>query len=148
ILIGWAMVGLVLLAREVVARRSSGLGPILAIVWPVAFFLSLTRWVEVNTAADQWRLLFPAYPALAGLLVAGWRRLLRTAWQLIAAIPAGLLALNVGLLALVSGPAYRGPLTYEGEVPHPREVRFGDALELVGYSTARPLNMAFDDPVE
>ena len=40
-------------------------------VWILAFALSLSRWVAVNTDAAQWRLLLPAFPAFAVLLVVG-----------------------------------------------------------------------------
>src|SRR5581483_9078752 len=53
---------------------------LLVLLWPVAFILSLARWIEVNAAADQWRLVLPAFPALTLLIVIGLQRLVRR-WQ-------------------------------------------------------------------
>jgi 4-amino-4-deoxy-L-arabinose transferase-like glycosyltransferase len=40
-------------------------------VWPALVAASLVRWVQVNEAADQWRLLFPAIAPLAILIALG-----------------------------------------------------------------------------
>jgi 4-amino-4-deoxy-L-arabinose transferase-like glycosyltransferase len=135
---GWALVGLVLAARKLARNRAWQLAHWLLLAWPAAFFVSLARWVEVNTAADQWRLLFPAYPAFALLAVIGLRQLLGQLGRALFEIPTVLLGLNIGSLALALSPAYaqRGP--YTGPIEHPLEVRFGDNLQLVGYSTPRP----------
>ncbi|HLG71134.1 MAG TPA: hypothetical protein VK009_11980, partial [Chloroflexota bacterium] len=151
---GWGSVGLLLLGWTAIRQPAKiranpyTLDCLLLVVWALAFMASLTRWVEVNTAADQWRLLFPAYPALVILLVLGWRRLVRGAERLLAGIPAGLLALNIGALALVVLPAYRGPKVYAGKPEHPMDIRFGDTLQLVGYNTAQPLDAKPGDAVE
>jgi hypothetical protein len=42
------------------------------VVWPALVFASLIRWVQLNEAADQWRLLFPAIVSLAILLALGF----------------------------------------------------------------------------
>lgn len=39
--------------------------------WPVVTAIGLARWVQVNEAADQWRLLFPAIAPIAILLALG-----------------------------------------------------------------------------
>jgi len=116
--------------------------------WFLAFFVSLARWVEVNTAADQWRLLFPAYPALGLLVAFGLYQLVRRHWQPLVVLPAGLLALNIGAIVLTVVPAYAGPATYHGKIEHPTNVRFGDSLQLAGYSTPRPIDGAAGEPVE
>jgi dolichyl-phosphate-mannose-protein mannosyltransferase len=117
-------------------------------VWFLAFFVALARWVQVNSAADQWRLLFPVYPVLAlvaayGLwtLARGWRRALL-------ALPAALLALNVGAMALTIAPAYAAPAPYSGPIEHLADVRFGDALQLAGWSTPAPQAAKSGEPLE
>jgi hypothetical protein len=145
---GWAIVGLVIGFRRAVAKRRLSLQHLLLVLWPLAFFVSLVRWVQVNTAADQWRLLFPAYPALALLAVFGLFELVRRKWQPLLAVPAALLALNVGALATTVLPAYAGPQVYEGGIDHPLDVRFGDALQLAGYSTPQPLDPKPGDAIQ
>ncbi|HEX6513896.1 MAG TPA: hypothetical protein VF157_16450, partial [Chloroflexota bacterium] len=117
-------------------------------IWSLAFFVSLARWIEVNTAADQWRLLFPAYPAAAVLLVAGLANLLGRAWKLLLALPAGLLALNVGAIVVAILPAYALPGPYVGPIEHPLQARFGDRIELLGYSTPQPMDVRAGGTVE
>lgn len=46
--------------------------------WPVAVFVSLARWVQINEAADQWRLLFPAIAPIAILFALGLDEVPRT----------------------------------------------------------------------
>jgi hypothetical protein len=146
-LAGWAMVGTILALRKALAKRWFDLEHLLLVLWPLAFFVSLSRWVEVNTASDQWRLLFPAYPALAILGVTGLLRLLRGAWQILLAVPSALLALNVAAIAATLVPVYAGPRVYAGPIEHPLEVKFGDALELAGYSTPAPAGARLGDTV-
>jgi 4-amino-4-deoxy-L-arabinose transferase-like glycosyltransferase len=167
------LAGLPLAARRQVLKPGR-LELWLLILWPLAFVISLARWVEVNSAADQWRLLFPAYPALALLLLTGWRELANVlpyhrpggpllsfdlaqgmlaqhdtrAWRPLLAIPAGLLALNAGTLALLIAPAYAAPPAVSGRIEHPANVKFGDSLELVGYSTPQPLASHAGDTVD
>jgi hypothetical protein len=45
------------------------------IIWPPLVFASLIRWVQLNEAADQWRLLFPAIASSAILLALGFDEL-------------------------------------------------------------------------
>ncbi len=40
-------------------------------VWPLAVVVSLARWVQLNEAADQWRLVFPAIAPIGVLLALG-----------------------------------------------------------------------------
>lgn len=142
------LVGLILRARNLTAEGSLKLAHWLLLAWPLAFVVSLARWVQVNTAADQWRLLFPAFPAFAVLLVAGWRNLLHARWQPLLTVPAGLLVLNIGSLAMVIAPAYRGLQTLRGTIEHPLDVRFGDTLQLLGYSGPRPVDTPTGGTVE
>jgi hypothetical protein len=118
------------------------------VIWPLAFFISLVRWVEVNTAADQWRLLFPAYPALAILLAAGLWRLAGSFRRTLALVPLGLTALNLGALAFALAPAYAGPQTYGGPIEHTGDATFGDFAQLVGYSSPQPLDAKPGQTVE
>jgi 4-amino-4-deoxy-L-arabinose transferase-like glycosyltransferase len=132
-------------AGMVAARRRLELRHWLLLAWFGAFFVSLARWVEVNTAADQWRLLFPAYPVLGLLVARGLWALVGRLWPL---FPAGLLALNLGAIPLTILPSYSGPTTYSGQIEHPMDVRFGDTLLLAGYSTPQPRQAKTGETVE
>ncbi|HLY64468.1 MAG TPA: hypothetical protein VKU60_02945, partial [Chloroflexota bacterium] len=148
--LGVCALGLVgLIKRLVTARRLSiQLEYCLLFVWPLAFFVSLARWVEVNTAANQWRLLFPAYPALALLMALGLYQLTGSRWKPLLALPVGLFGLNIGALALLIAPAYATPEPYAGPIQHPLNVRFGDSIRLIGYSMPQPPAAHVGDSVE
>ena len=151
----------VALVVAVVALVSAGVGAWLAIrkgrlmlahwvlpVWFLAFFVSLVRWVQVNSAADQWRLLFPVYPVLGLVAAHGLWTLARGRREVLLALPAGLLALNVGAMALTLAPAYATPAPYTRSIEHPADVRFGEALQLAGWSTPEPRAAKPGEPVE
>ncbi len=145
---GWGVLGGILVAVRRLAVNGLKLQHWLVLLWPVGFFVALARWVEINTAADQWRLLFPAYPALALIATAGLYRLVRRQSGLLVAIPCLLLVLNVGAIALLVRPAYAPLGPYSGAIEHPTEVRFGEALQLVGYGTPARLHSKPGDTVE
>lgn len=117
---------------------------LLLLVWASVFAASLVRWVEVNTDAAQWRLLFPAFPALAVLIALGLSRVLR---PLPALFPCGLGALSIASLVLVIRPAYTADPPYTGSIQHRLEARFGDRLELVGYDDPQPRDAAPGKPI-
>ncbi|MFI5269186.1 MAG: glycosyltransferase family 39 protein, partial [Chloroflexota bacterium] len=116
-------------------RRGTILRLILLLAWIILFAASLVRWVEVNADAAQWRLLFPAFPALAVVLMLGLARLSRA---LAALIPLATAGLSAASLLLVVGPAYRAEQAYAGPIQHQLNVRYGDRLDLVGYDDPQP----------
>jgi 4-amino-4-deoxy-L-arabinose transferase-like glycosyltransferase len=113
-------------------------------LWLLLFAAGLVRWTAVNTDAAQWRLLLPAYPALATLIVLGLWQLVR-GWVL--ALPAGLAVLSVASLLFVIRPAYMPDPPYGGSIQHPLSARFGDALELAGYDDPAPRDALPGQPV-
>jgi 4-amino-4-deoxy-L-arabinose transferase-like glycosyltransferase len=114
------------------------------LLWSAAFAASLIRWVEVNTDAAQWRLLFPAFPAITVLLTLGLSRLSK---YLSAVAATALAAVSLASLPLVIHPAYSPPPPYAGPIQHQLNARFGDRLELVGYDDPQPRNPSPGDPV-
>jgi len=133
-----ALVGLLLLLHS----HRGGRG-ILAL-WVVVFAASLVRWLEVNEDAAQWRLLFPAFPALVMLLTIG---LSRVAGALTPMVPVALAGLSTASLLLVIGPAYTREPAYAGAIQHQLSARFGDRLELVGYDEPQPRSIPPGEPV-
>ncbi len=81
--LGIATLGLcVLPIRWLVARQTSqwpALG--LAWIWFGVIFASLVNWIHLMVASNQGRLLFPAAPAIALLVVFGWQAWLPTQWH-------------------------------------------------------------------
>ncbi len=119
----------------------------LVLGWFVTVAGALVRWVQLNSAAHQGRLLFPAIAAVGVALGAGLAWLAGRSAQKIPVVrplPLTLLGcgLNLAVLGTVILPAYRpvfgGPEPVEGFGP----IRFGDGIELVGVrvspGTARP----------
>ncbi|HLY67025.1 MAG TPA: hypothetical protein VKU60_15935, partial [Chloroflexota bacterium] len=113
-------------------------------LWIVVFGASLVRWAAFNTDAAQWRLLMPAFPAIAVLLVLGLYRLI-LAWVVL--VPASLAGLSVASLLFVIRPAYTPDPPYTGPIQHPLNVRFGNALELAGYDDPAPRSLPRGQPV-
>ncbi len=113
-------------------------------LWSAVFAVSLVRWVEVNADAAQWRLLFPAFPALAVLVILGLSRLAK---PLAALAPAVLAGFSAASLLLVVRPAYTPEPAYGGPIQHQLNVRFGDTLELAGYDDPQPRSAHPGQPV-
>ncbi|HEX6512661.1 MAG TPA: glycosyltransferase family 39 protein [Chloroflexota bacterium] len=118
---------------------------LLLILWVAVFAGGLVRWIEVNTDAAQWRLLFPAFPALAVLLLAGLEGLLGRA---VALLPVGMAGLSAASLLLVLRPAYTPEPAYAGPIQHQLHALFGDRLELVGADDPAPRTPLPGQPVE
>jgi hypothetical protein len=99
---------------------------------------------RLNDSAQGRHLLFPAGPALAALLLAGWLAWVRPNWR-------QRLALSAAALMLAWGVAHLGYLwwAYPPPLPvrttpspamrpeHPTQLKFGDTVELAGYQ-AKP----------
>ncbi len=117
---------------------------VLLLVWTGLFAASLIRWVEVNADAAQWRLLFPAFPALAVLLIVGLSRLARTLAML---APVAMAGLSAACLLFVVRPAYLPEPAYRGPIQHQLNARFGDHLELAGYDDPLPREPRPGEPV-
>ncbi|MDW8268758.1 MAG: DUF2142 domain-containing protein [Anaerolineae bacterium] len=123
-------------------------------VWGAVSLLALFRWIALAAGA-QGRLLLPAYPALAVLLVAGWERWPWPGrWGRVVgmALPvAGALVAAVLALVLVIAPAYRRPpLVTATAVPTAARIPpvvFAERWQLLGLAltptTIRP-GEAFD----
>lgn len=99
------------------------------------FLIIVAAWIRWNalTPATGGRLLFPAAPALAILLAAGWQQLherLARVWAML--LPVGaLVTLLTGAAPLFAPPVRLDPAT---AVPNPTTVTFGaDAIHLRGY---------------
>ncbi len=97
------------------------------------FLLVVAAWIRWNaiTPATGGRLLFPAAPALALLLAAGWSSLRRLVWAWSAFLPVwATVALLLGPMALFAPPAQ---LPADAALPNPVDFTFGDSLRLRGY---------------
>lgn len=76
-----------LLARPPEVRQAVAL--VLMVAWPVVVLAALVRWVQINEAADQGRLLFPAASAVGIFLAAGLDELRRLVGQIAAKLVTG-----------------------------------------------------------
>lgn len=130
-----------------VYRRSAGSDRIMwhtfGLYFLLFFPLPLLRFAlsgRLNDAAQGRHLLFPAGPAIVLLLMAGWLRWFPPVWRHRAALLSGgaMLIWGGGHLVYLGG-AYPPPLpvrTTPGpqvEVKQPRQIKFGDVLQLNGY---------------
>jgi hypothetical protein len=116
---------------------------IMLLAWLGLVGAGVLRWTLL-TPASQGRLLYPALPAIALLLVTGWAELVPSRLRLpVGALSlAGWLGWAVLCSVLVIKPAYALPpraqsmaeLAFE---PSELHVRYGDCCELVGYRQAR-----------
>jgi hypothetical protein len=108
---------------------------LLAGSWFVVAFVALVNWMRVMRFTDQGRLLFPAAPAIAILILLGWaawlpRRL--QAWGAAAAIG---LMVGLGISQVETLHAYYAmPPGFDGEVAYDRpiEARFEGGMTLLG----------------
>ncbi len=141
---GIVLLGLAGLAAGFYRRLWSGAaGRVLLLLgaWIVLYYGLLLRWIRVAEASNQGRLLFPALPALAILLAAGFVTYGR--WRPFIATPA-LTFLGAWTLAaplILIGPYFAWPPALEHSDPRRglEEARFGDqmALHAVSLETRR-----------
>ena len=144
--LGWilALAGWALRLRRRDARQS--LGWVWAMLWTwVLLIVALqVRWMQLMLV--PWgRLLFPALPAIACILVVGWRELatlLNRRLRWLPLVPVAGLCLLSGLAPwLVIRAAYARPpqLSMEAvaERSGPLDVQFGELVRLVGYEIDR-----------
>lgn len=103
-------------------------------LWFVLVVVAWWRW-NLITPAPGGRLLFPAAPALAVLLAAGWNGWGRTGvrWWAVGLLGWTLVAVRAGPLLLFAPPRL---LPAVQSVPNPVDYTFGEGLRLRGY-TAR-----------
>jgi 4-amino-4-deoxy-L-arabinose transferase-like glycosyltransferase len=121
--------------------------------WFAAVAAALIRWVQLNAAANQGRLLFPAVAAIGVGIGAGWawlaEKALKGRWP--AAWPAGLAAfgcvLNLAVVWAAILPAYRPVLGGQVPLDDFKPVRFGDSIELAAAQVS-PGAVRAGDPVE
>jgi hypothetical protein len=132
------------------------------VIWPGLVFASLVRWVQVNAAADQWRLLFPAIGVIAILVAVGLDELRHGAFAIVRAglslfrrvevsltlngrfglVGAGFLTLTIvstgtfldaRTLSTVIAPEYQPVVAIEPALPQMPRFWFGNDIELVDY---------------
>jgi len=137
ILTGMGAIGLALLLARTLRRRRLPAWGVMLLTWLGLVAAGVLRWTTL-TPASQGRLLYPALPAIALSLVAGWAEILPRRWRW----PVGHIALVgwatwAGLCPfLFIRPAYALPPRIQGVdmagLAGP-QVRFGDCCELVGY---------------
>ncbi|HUX87217.1 MAG TPA: hypothetical protein VMW65_09470, partial [Chloroflexota bacterium] len=83
-LLGLAIALIRVVRSDVNLRRWLALA--IVVVWPLVVFASLVHWLQINRAADQWRLLFPAVAAIGVLLAVGIAEITRVPVWLFRAI--------------------------------------------------------------
>lgn len=138
------LAGLVGLGREILRRRDrvAGARLVLLLGWVTVVGLALVRWVQVNAAAHQGRLLFPAAAAVGVGLGAGLDWLMGRAGLARALRGPVLAALGCGAnLAVLTGvilPAYTP--VWGGTPPAGSlgSLRFGEGIELLGVRVSPP----------
>jgi 4-amino-4-deoxy-L-arabinose transferase-like glycosyltransferase len=111
-----------------------------ALLWPGSVAIAVIIWMRTVAYGEQARLLLIAGPALALLLVLGWRALLPRR-----ILAPGLLAITIVLAGVALWPvptllaSYRAPPTVEPErldaspTYQPVHARFAPGMELVGF---------------
>ena len=108
--------------------------------WFGATGLGLLAWLRTMQASEQGRLLFTAAPALALLLVLGWRAFLprRWEWLLLVAIPLGMAGLGIWQLSTVQA-AYATPATLAGPISpdRPLDAHFDGGMHVLGIDLPR-----------
>ncbi|MGB0383591.1 MAG: glycosyltransferase family 39 protein [Ardenticatenaceae bacterium] len=106
-----------------------------ALLWFAAFFVSLLNWMRLMNYSDQGRLLFPAAPAIAILLLLGWQAWLPQRWQAFvpAVIPLFFLGFAISQLSTLAN-AYRIPPVEKPPlvVNRPMIVDFDGGMTLLG----------------
>ena len=130
LLLGGGVLGVVVGWRNWTRTRREGL--FLMGTWFALIVAAWSRW-NALTPAFGGRLLFPAAPALAVLLAAGWHTLGgRLAWRLWGVwLPLGaLLTLLTGVAPLFAPPPLLDAATAP---PNPQTITFDDAISLRGY---------------
>ncbi|HEY8476462.1 MAG TPA: glycosyltransferase family 39 protein [Chloroflexota bacterium] len=158
-LVGAALVGLLVglcRRRSLPVDRRRALQLAVVTLWPLLVLGGLVRWVQINQAADQGRLLFPAIGAIAVLLALGLDELrlagarVARAWFARPSPPArrrpqraiGLLAgpAALGIVGVVANaavlwweivPAFSPRFEHAAESRQSAALRFGDDVELL-----------------
>lgn len=110
--------------------------------WVVIIFLALLQWM-IQTQAPHGRLMFPALPALAPLVVIGWLQLPpRGARKVVAqAMTVGLFGFAAVAAIFLLTPAYAAPTRLSESdlalIPSRVDIRYDESLMLLG-SSVRP----------
>jgi hypothetical protein len=117
-------------------RRSRyGLPLLLAASWFVVAFVGLINWMRVMRFSDQGRLLFPAAPAIALLIVLGWAAWLPRRLQPWCAAAAIGLMVGLGISQVDTLHAYYAtPPAIQGDIAYDRPIlaRFDGGMTLLG----------------
>ena len=106
-----------------------------ALLWFATLFVSLLNWMRLMNFSDQGRLLFPAAPAIAILLLLGWQGWVRQRWQAFVPglVPLFFLGLAISQLSTLAD-AYRIPPLEERPLAIDRPIRvdFDGGMTLLG----------------
>lgn len=141
--LGWIRTSIHPVARSGIRRRGFRLA--LCLAWIVIVSAAFLRWMLL-TQAPHGRLLFPALPALAALVVFGWTQIapqIRLAASLIPATALGTVAL-IALIAILR-PAYAFPSVLSNDaaakIGNRVDITYDGKMQLLGYgvSPLRPL---------
>ncbi len=141
------------LARGLLAESATRPAMLLLIVDVALFFAVLFSYMLVSPAGPMGRFFFPALPALAVLLFAGWHRLLRGGEaggrRLAVAAHAAMGLFAVGALVFILAPAYARPPSFAGSdaLPAATAIRFDSFVELRGYELA-PTRLRPGEPLD
>lgn len=139
---GVVIAGIAGLVWYMLRRRRAGVAPTGAVLsvlvaWVVVFGAFLARWMAIASSTGQGRLLFPALPAIAILLVIGLSQLPRARLLIPAAVAGGLAALALISPFAFIQPAYATlrlvPASEAASIPDNIQARFSNVAELIGY---------------
>ncbi len=135
--LGIAMLGLcVLPIRWSLTKQTSQWAVLgLAWLWFALIFASLVQWIHLMFAANQGRLLFPAAPAIALLVVWGWQAWLPVRWH--AGLHRLLTLLFLGLAIsqwFTVYESYRLPVALTPPLHYDREIQasFEGGMQILG----------------
>lgn len=133
--LGVAGLGVFLLRRLYDRDRKQIAAAVFALTWFGLVFGSLLNWIRLMNFSNQGRLLFPAAPAIALLLVLGWHALTPARWHewVSRLVVAGFVGLAVWQIPLLYD-AYRipPPLQPPIEPDRPIVATFEDGMQLIG----------------
>ena len=128
---GWALVAARRPWRGVTPARFTLL---ILLIWSLAVFIFLLRWMRQIDATNQGRLLFPAIAALSVLLAVGLAALDGRRLWLAKVVTVVLGCWAAAMPLLVIAPAYAQPGPVEtAAIANPLDTRFGENIRLLGY---------------
>ena len=132
---GLALIGLFLALKQVINTSTPKGATILLWGWSSIIIIFLFIWVRDMNNAAQGRLLFPALPAIAVLLINGFDQLKTKSVGI---------KLQVGLVLMLCGlaitapwisiiPTFNPPRPWTAAIPSPTQISFNDEINLNGF---------------